>query len=166
MTTTIHPARTARHRRDPGVREPTEDSWLDPETSPLAVYAERDLPFAPVAVQRERGVAVGRTSRAGASPPSVLVPARVPAAAPRRGAVARPTAAPAWREPMTSVRTVPAITATLVGGLRAWSTRTVLGLVVGLVVVVAVLALLLGGAPSSGPGGGPGAGTAPISGGR
>jgi hypothetical protein len=48
-----------RHRREP---DPYEDDepWLDPRTRPLAVYADRDLPFAPVAVQRDRGRVVTR----------------------------------------------------------------------------------------------------------
>ena len=73
MTTTIHTPAPARHRRAtdrPEVRE--VDSWLDPETSPLAVYADRDLPFAPVAVQRDRGVVATRT--AGAAPSSAALP--------------------------------------------------------------------------------------------
>jgi hypothetical protein len=151
--TTIHSPGPARHRRATDRPEVHDvDSWLDPETSPLAVYADRDLPFAPVAVQRDRAVTASRA--AGAAPAPAGIPRRLPAAAPARCGAGRPAAS------------VPAVPAALGGGLRVWRTRTVVGLAAALVLVVAVLALVLGGAPSAGPGGGPGPGSVLTTGGR
>lgn len=103
MTALIDPTRPAdpRHRRpdeDPtDVGVPVADGWLDPDTAPLAVYRDRDLPYAPLAVQRDR---------------ARVAPAALPGAGP---AVAPPSgAAPG---PVTPVARLVASASALVGRL-------------------------------------------------
>ncbi|NMO92157.1 hypothetical protein [Actinomycetospora sp. TBRC 11914] len=156
---------TGRHRREPGPWD-DGDVWLDPHTSPLAVYADRDLPFAPLAVQRDRG-AVRPPEPAAESDPWASRPAPARTVAPARAVAPSRTAVPA-RAVVTapppsaavvpSVEVVPAPRAAAFA-VAAWrrNALAVLGLAAALVVVVVVLAVTLGG-PSGGAGPLPGPG--------